>query len=511
MYKWEHRPTARDVGVVEEHDTIMMPDLLKSAVYVKNCVINDLLIRIFGDYDSDGMNSSNILFKTLKDVGGRVQCVIPERKDGYGLSTSAVISAKRDGVDLLIAVDNGSSAFPALEKAKELDMPVIIIDHHNIPSLDRILNNPTIKAFVNPHRQDYNYPMKELCATLLAYKFADALYDLFLFPKNYAKKYMDIVAIGTIGDIMPIVGENRKVVVEGLAKANENPSSPVKALSLAMGIDEVNIKSVGFQIVPALNSSSRLGNASESFALLIAPKNEVKEQAKRIAEQNETRKELKARTIENLTDVKTDCPVIYYHNANIDYGIVGLISSYLTDTYKKPSIVTTEVDGKIKGSGRSISGFKLYDFVMSFPPHYFIGRGGHDEALGLELDPMFHKDFMDAIYNANVTVPDFVIYYEDELSDVDILSRYEVEKTELYGHGYEKPVYKLPEGTIHNKKKYDYGIYGTIVINGQKFSFSCTCEYNHIKAKDRISGVYEIESTKKGELRLKFLDLEVLV
>lgn len=506
MWKWIYKPLSYSNEPIEEHCPTLLPDIIPCITNLAKAIDSGDLIRLLGDYDSDGLNSTNILQRCIKDIGGNVDAYIPERSEGYGANEFQVTLAYKEGVKLLVLIDNGSSAFNAIRKANELGINMIIIDHHNIPDQSKV----TVSAFVNPKRADSIYPFKEVCATLLAWKVAHLLYDHYGFPEGYAHdRFLDLVAVGTIGDIMPIIGENRRIVIDGLKKANDDPSLQVRNLTKAMGVYDVDVKSVGFMICPALNSASRLGKASESYAMLISDdKKESKQMSYNLKSTNNERKSNVAKAIENMVIVNETFPVIYYHHDDIAEGIIGLVASHIVRKYKKPAMVSCrDSHGKIKGSARSFANFSLYNFVMGMPQEYFINRGGHDEALGFELQPSIHREFIDYFYTTSPIVDEYVIEYNDILGDIEQQIKM-VDSLGPYGHGYEKPLFLCKGFAVQSKKIYENGkVYGKGVFQNKEYPFES--ELDLARKGDIIEGIIEFEKTKNDSIRFKFLDYVV--
>lgn len=507
--KWEYRPLNTDFGDVVYHNSELLPDAKWGTSRVVEAIMTEELIWIFGDYDSDGIRSSHIYSTAIKDCGGQVKVRIPERLEGYGVKPLHVEEARQQGAKLLILIDNGSSAYDAINRANEIQLDVIIIDHHNVT--DEELN---VLAFINPKRPMSIYPCKDLCAAYLAMKMAGLLYNSFGFPKGYAEeKFLDTAAVGTIGDMMPLIGENRRLVIDGLHKLNQYPNRYEKALRFAlMTPTKMSARDVAFSIVPVINAASRLGNAKLSQNFFEAQDREkIAEIALELKEANDMRRDLKEEWAQKVSIITAaDTPIIWAHHDDLPIGLLGLVAAVIGQEHQKPSIVTckvTDAEGHIhfKGSGRSIPEFAIYDYIMQIPDEWFEARGGHDAAIGLTvkdgcLDDVLHW----IIHNPAQIIPQTTKYYSDILNYVE--QQWEAQLSlEPYGTGHPQPIYLVPDLYVSSVRNYSGTRHGKGLFNGKEIGFKTDLE---ITKGIKIRALGTIERDTKGIPRLTLSSIE---
>ena len=371
------------------HDIHTMKGVTQALALINEATQAGTKITIYGDYDVDGIMSTVILYKALHSAGANVDFYIPHRiQEGYGLNTAAIQRLHEAGTELLITVDNGISAIEEIAAANHLGMTVIVVDHHE-PGFTQDDENredilPPAAAIVDPKQQDCLYPFKELCAAGLSYKLAVAL-------GSTDSELLSLAAIATICDIVNLQDENRIIVREGLAKLNNN-----KLLNPGLGslitrrgyLDKpIDTFTVGFVIGPCLNATGRLGSASQSVALLLAQDSEERMQlSAELCELNDARKELTAecvtRAIESLTTPLDKVLVLTDHTAH--ESVAGIVAGRIKETTGRPTIFLTQGDSAMKGSGRSIEGYNLFEALYAHS-HLFTRFGGHPMAAGLTL------------------------------------------------------------------------------------------------------------------------------
>lgn len=353
-------------------------------------------IRVIGDYDGDGIMSSYILQDCLERLGGQVDVRIPDRiTDGYGMNESLVREAFQDGVDLILTCDNGIAAAEQVTLAKELGMTVIVTDHHETPYEEteqgrrQIL--PPADAVINPHQEGCPYPFKGLCGAGVAYKLAVAL-DKRMTGMDFSEIYLPFAAIATITDVMELVDENRILVKEGLKRLQATENTGLLALIAANGLEPAQIMAyhVGFILGPCLNASGRLHTAKLALSLL---KTEDKDEASVIAGElvqlNDSRKAMTEQGVRlakyqvETTSLKND-RVLMIYLPDCHESIAGIIAGRIREAYYRPVFVLTDSAGGVKGSGRSIEEYSMFEKLVECGA-LLDKFGGHPMAAGLSL------------------------------------------------------------------------------------------------------------------------------
>ena len=380
------------------HDPFLMMDMERAARRIVTAIHSGERIVVYGDYDVDGMTSTTLLMKNIRALGGTVSYYIPNRfTEGYGLNGAALCQLAADGCDLLVTVDCGISS---VDIVAQMDgaMDIIITDHH-LPGA--VL--PPAYAVINPHRTDCLYPDKELAGVGVAFKLVQALWQLE--EQRLCADDMDIVALGTIADLVPLVGENRKLVQRGLVRMAEAPCQGIAALIRVSGCEGKSIHTglVGFQLAPRLNATGRIETAQHGVELLSA---EDAAEADRIAGEldalNTERRDLELDILTEaealLRDFTPDVPAIVVAGEEWNAGVIGIVASRLVEKYYRPSIVLTRQGGVYKGSCRSIAGLHIYE-ALTACRDTLIQFGGHAMAAGLTLACDRVEDFRRAFAN----------------------------------------------------------------------------------------------------------------
>jgi single-stranded-DNA-specific exonuclease len=347
-------------------------------------------ILIFGDYDVDGITSSSLMMMGLLEAGANVNFYLPNRvKDGYGLSTKIVQRASKNAYSLIITVDNGITAFEAVQKAKELGIDVIITDHHQ--PHDHV---PDAFVIVNPHQQDCQYPFKYFAGVGVAFKLLELLYKKL--EKPIPHKVIELLLLGTVADVVPLTGENRYWVRYGLQLLNEQESVSFRVLKENGNVFKPAITStdVGFSITPQINALGRLDDPRQGVQFLLdTNEQEVRRIGKVLLELNQARKDIEADIFKEVVHLieskKIDLEkenVILAGSKNWPAGVIGLVASRLVSAYGKPTLLFHLTDdGLAKGSCRSIAEFNMFD-ALCVSKDLLIAFGGHDVAAGLSLN-----------------------------------------------------------------------------------------------------------------------------
>ena len=387
-----------DLGLL--HDPFLLTDMEKAVSTLCETLDAGEKIRIIGDYDVDGVTSTVILVMCIRAAGGDVSYSIPDRlRDGYGINDSLVGKAAEDGVGLIITCDNGIAAADQVRLAYELGMKVIVTDHHQVPFTGEgdekreIL--PECEAVVDPHRAGSVYPFRGICGAMVAYKFMTALSARI--KSNVLDEALEtsvqFAALGTVCDVMELADENRYLVKEGIKRIASTDVPGLKALMVANSLDasRVSTYSLSFVIGPCINSTGRLEYAGDSVNLLLSDDyNECLKEASHIKELNDHRKNMtvtgldkamKMITDENMLDDK----ILVVFLPDVHESIAGLVAGKLKELYNRPSLVITRGEDGLKGSGRSIPAYNMFE-KLSEVKELFTKFGGHAMAAGFSLE-----------------------------------------------------------------------------------------------------------------------------
>ena len=436
----------------------LMKDVDKAVEILRNKIKEKKRIRIIGDYDIDGVISTFILIKGLKRAGALADTYIPDRvADGYGIHEHLIERAVNDGIDVIVTCDNGIAAYNEITMAKENGMTVIITDHHEIPYKEtedgRELILPPADAIVNPKQPDCNYPEKRLCGAVVALKLVTALYEACGIPEKELEDFLELGAIATVGDVMDLQGENRILVKEGLKRLSHTSNKGLRELIRANGLEDGPITAyhVGFVLGPCINASGRLDTAARSLKLLCA---ETEDEAAKLAGDltalNQSRKALTeegkeaAIRIVEETEIGQDRVLVIYL-PDCHESLAGIIAGRIREKYNKPVFVLTKGETMVKGSGRSIESYSMFEELVKCGD-LMEQYGGHPMAAGLSIKEENVEEFRRRL-NENCTltekdlapkilidVPMPVSYINKELVE-------EISLLEPFGKGNTKPIF----------------------------------------------------------------------
>lgn len=379
------------------YNPYLMKDMDKAISIMVDAINNNEKIIVYGDYDADGVTSTAILYKAIKNCGGRVDYHIPHREnEGYGMSVSRIETIAEEGFDLIISCDNGISAIEEVKRAKELGLKVIITDHHELPfeeiEGERRTVLPNSDALINPKQEDCNYPFKLLCGAGVAYKFSLALYDAMNMKNANIDELLELAAIGTICDVVDLKDENRIIAKTGLKILSNTKNMGLKALKHIIDIkDEVTCYNVGFNIGPCINATGRLETAQLSLDLLLCEDaGEALDIATKIFNLNKERQDLTTESVEQVcadiegTSLINDRVLVVY-NKSIHESIAGIVAGRIKEKYGKPTFVLTEGKEMPKGSGRSIEEYNMFEEMIKCK-EVLSKFGGHPMAAGLSIE-----------------------------------------------------------------------------------------------------------------------------
>lgn len=376
-------------------------------------------IRIIGDYDIDGVMSTYILYRGIKHCGGNVSTQIPDRmKDGYGINENLIDQAKRDGMDTILTCDNGIAAISEIAHAKELGMTVLVTDHHEIPYTEENGEKQFLRsnadAIVNPKQQECAYPFKELCGAAVAWKVLQVLYEKMGFALEETYEFLENVAFATVGDVMDLTDENRILVKEGLNRIHRTKNPGMRALIFQNHLEpeQINAYHFGFVLGPCINASGRLDTAKLSLSLFLQGEEEAAKTARELVELNQQRKDMTADGVEEAKRVVEEHymldKVLVIYLPQVHESLAGIIAGRIREAYHKPVFVLTKAEEGVKGSGRSIEEYSMYEELCKCR-ELLEKFGGHPMAAGLSLPEENVDKFREKINAcANLTEDDLI-------------------------------------------------------------------------------------------------------
>ena len=442
------------------HNPFLLNDMDLAVARIEKAIMKKEKITILGDYDADGITSTSILYMFLKENGADVNYYIPNRfSDGYGMNKSIVDVIFKSETSLIITVDNGISAYDEVEYAKSLGIDVIITDHHECPE-----KLPNCCAVINPKRKDSTYPFSGLAGVGVAFKLITALNKEGI--EKIIKKYILITAIGTIADVVPLNDENRAIVIMGLKMVSCNANHGVQALLNVAGIEnEAKVSDFAFGVVPRINAAGRLKDASVCVELFSSKDyGKCCQFAKDIDLLNSERQSIERNITEAVFQI-IDENKLYNNNVIVVYGddwnvgIIGIVASKVSEKYYKPCIIlTNDTENVVKGSGRSVSGFDLYE-ALKDSSDLLLKYGGHELAAGLSLEREKISDFITKINDyaqvvlngEGLTQQIFIDYVlKDCFLNVNTIKSIDV--LEPYGVGNPRPVFALNDVIVSKKQ-----------------------------------------------------------
>jgi single-stranded-DNA-specific exonuclease len=448
------------------HSPYLLPDMDKGVQRIQQAINNGEKIVIFGDYDVDGITSTAIMIFFFRKIGYPVQYILPHReKDGYGLRPAGVDKAAALAAKLIITVDNGITSNEAIDYATSLGIDVVVTDHHLQEG-----ELPNACAVINPNRVDSKYPFKSICGVTVAFKLIYALGEKLMQEDDYKQfllNHLDLVAIGTIADVMPLRDENYAIVKLGLKVLSNTLKPGLVELKKISGVKEREVTpiSVGFFLAPRLNASGRLEEADTSVNLLISQsKEEAKEIAVYLNELNKKRQKMQSDYLNsafNLLPAEKDKvgKVIFVENEEWQPGLIGLVAGQLKEKYARPAFAfTLDERGNYVGSARSVDSFHITNALTNFN-HYFLNYGGHSKAAGLtvlaENYQKFKNEFLD--YSNNLIdekdlITELVIDSVIDIDQINLSVTRLIQDVGPFGEGNPEPVLVIERAQIQDMK-----------------------------------------------------------
>lgn len=454
------------------HDPRLLYDMEKAVAFMLSKIEEKAAVRIIGDYDIDGICATYILLRGFKACGANVDTVIPHRiKDGYGLNDNLIEEAHSDGIDTIITCDNGIAAVAQIEYANELGINVIITDHHEVPyeimeDGSRMELLPPAFAVVDPKQEKCSYPFDGICGAVVAYKFIQVLFEEYkkAYPTEETghqtevfgeilEELLEFAAFATVGDVMELLDENRIIVRYGLKQMVHTKNLGLRALIEVNGLQNKPLSAyhIGFVLGPCINATGRLDSAVKALSLLnssdLAGAVTI---AGELKELNDSRKEMTRQGTEKAIELIENGPykddkVFVIFLTDCHESLAGIIAGRIKEKYNKPVFILTESEEGIKGSGRSIEAYHMYE-QMSLCKQLFTKYGGHKMAAGLSMTKENIEEFRNTLNrNCNLSDEDFV---EKVLIDVPMPLSYirmdfvkQLELLEPFGNGNSKPVF----------------------------------------------------------------------
>ena len=354
------------------HDPFLMPDMDKAVARIIQAIDNKEKVAIYGDYDVDGITSSTVLHRFLEERGLHTDIYIPNRlNEGYGLNKKEIEAIAETKHTLIITVDCGITGYDEIEYAKTFGIDTVVTDHHEPPE-----KLPDAIAVVDCKRKDNKYPFNGLAGVGVAFKLTQALAIKLNLPEESYLKYLDIVCVGTISDIVPLVDENRTISKLGLRLVKQTRNIGLKVLLESIGYKKIDSNTISFGIAPRINACGRMGHEKEALKLFLTNNiEEAKQITQKLNEYNLQRQEIEKRIFDEAQELMQNpeeqkLPCIVLRKENWHHGVIGIVSSKITDMYFKPSILMCIEDKEAKGSGRSIPGFDIHEALENCKEKY---------------------------------------------------------------------------------------------------------------------------------------------
>jgi len=445
------------------HDPFLLPDMHQAVTRLEEGLKNNDIITIYGDYDIDGLTASSVLVDAFKSFGFKnVDVFIPNRfVEGYGLSVDAIESIAKNGTNLIVTVDCGSLSHEPISRAGELGVDVIVTDHHNVADVQ-----PDAVAVINPKREGHKYPFRELAGVGVAFKLVQALQTKIPGLDSGQEKWLlDLVALGTVCDVVPLLDENRILVHYGLQVLTQSRRPGIKALLNVSKVSSVSpsTRDIGFGLGPRMNAAGRLETARHSLDLLLSDNyQEATKLAEKLDEMNKERRKEQDSIFEEaciLAD-EDQSSVLVISSPNWNHGIVGIVAAKLLEKYKKPTFVMQELEDMVKGSARSFGDFSAAD-AIKYAEKIIIKGGGHKLAAGVTLplgkvDEFRHKvnEYYDSLNLKNqekLLLPGSDAEVET-LDEINIELVEKISNLEPFGKSNEKPIIKISNIKVIGKK-----------------------------------------------------------
>ena len=485
-----------------------MPDMEKAINRILKAIENGEKIIIYGDYDVDGITSVAVLKSFLEERGLQIGVYIPNRlNEGYGLNKEAIKFISDNGYQLMITVDCGITATEEIEYAKSLGIETIITDHH-----EPIEILPDAVAVVDAKRKDNKYECRNLAGVGVVFKLIQALSIKMGLDEKEFLKFLDIVCVGTISDIVPLTDENRVIVKLGLKLVEQTRNLGLREILQSCGYSKINSTTISFGVAPRINACGRMGHQEDALNLLLSKNiDEVKDLTAKLNEYNKTRQDIEKSIYQEAVEkieknnLSNNSTIVVYGNG-WHHGVIGIVSSKITELYFKPSILLSEEDGEYKGSGRSINGFDLHEALMEC--NQTIKKfGGHAMAVGISIEKdkieQFKEMFEEIAKEKNVDkiIPIINVDAEIRLDDINKDMVESLKELEPYGEANKMPVFAFKNLKIESIRSLTNGKNLKLsvrdnknIVNAIGFNLGELSEIYKIGDKVDIAGNLEINS-----------------
>lgn len=462
-------------------DPLLMKDMESAVDVIRQALDEGKKITVYGDYDCDGVTSTAMLYGYLDAMGAEVEYYIPDRSEGYGMNIPALEKILDQGTELIITVDNGVSAVEEAEYIRQRGAQLVITDHHQPPQ-----ELPVCAACVNPHRQDDNSPFKELCGAGVVLKLLCALEED---EEFVMEQYAELAAVGTIGDVMPLVGENRYIVRRGIEDIRASQNIGIDRLLRTAGVspESVDATAVAFSICPRINAAGRIAAADKAVQLLMA---DSPEQAGLLSEElnlmNENRRAEETRIMEDVSRQLESDPSILRERVLVvsgegwHHGVIGIVAARMLEKYGKPVLMISVENGEARGSARGVDGFSIYK-LLDRCSRVLTKFGGHPKAGGFSLPADRVEDFRQMVYafcrECYPKMPEYTVSADMEITG-DLLTEEalnSLSQLEPCGEGNQRPVFLLRNCTVESKRALKDGRYTSFELRSGGVKLKALC------------------------------------
>ncbi|MCH7615002.1 MAG: single-stranded-DNA-specific exonuclease RecJ [Nitrospinae bacterium] len=442
------------------HDPFLLPDMEKCVDRLQQAIHQRERMCFYGDYDVDGISATSLHWSFFGKMGAQAEVYIPHRQEeGYGLNEGAIRKLADRHVSVMVTADCGTTSPREIALARRLGIDVIVMDHHQFQG-----NAPEPFAFLNPYRPDSLYPFQGLCSGGLAYKMAEAYSMKYGQPDVSPKDYLDLVALSSVADVVPLRDENRSFVRDGLRLMTEGTRCGIRALKQVLGItDRCSASTIGFRLAPVINAAGRLAHADLSVRLLTSESDaEALLIAQKLEQLNRQRREIEQDIFEEAkacVEEGEESPVIVVGKRGWHMGVVGIVASRLVERYHRPAVVVAfDQEGVGKGSARSVPGFNVFE-ALAQCQEYLLGFGGHPAAAGLTVSSQAFSSLQEKMaevatdtLSAESKLPILEIDAEVHLSEVTPRLLRELDQLNPFGMGNPEPTLSVSGVTVLEKK-----------------------------------------------------------
>ena len=462
-------------------DPLLLKDMESAVDVIRQALDEGKKITVYGDYDCDGVTSTAMLYGYLDAMGAEVEYYIPDRSEGYGMNIPALERILDQGTELIITVDNGVSAVEEAEYIRQRGAQLVITDHHQPPQ-----ELPVCAACVNPHRQDDNSPFKELCGAGVVLKLLCALEED---EEFVMEQYAELAAVGTIGDVMPLVGENRYIVRRGIEDIRASQNIGIDRLLRTAGVspESVDATTVAFSICPRINAAGRIAAADKAVQLLMA---DSPEQAGLLSEElnlmNENRRAEETRIMEDVSRQLESDPSILRERVLVvsgegwHHGVIGIVAARLLEKYGKPVLMISVENGEARGSARGVDGFSIYK-LLDRCSRVLTKFGGHPKAGGFSLPADRIGDFRQMVYafcrECYPKMPEYTVSADMEITGDRLTEEAlnSLSQLEPCGEGNQRPVFLLRNCTVESKRALKDGRYTSFELRSGGVKLKALC------------------------------------